>query len=159
MNGNIGGSTVWKGTAFSDCDLDEITLLHCRFGVVANTSAQCNNGHITLTGWSTRVENNSYYISQLEVMVEPASDNETMIIMKNVKCIHDHNRTEMVVGSMTINTSVTCMPSEILNDSSVTMTSDSLKGNANLNWYNANFWVQLGQLLLVSINRYSYLFE
>ena len=69
----------------------------------------------------------SYYVSQLEVTVKPASDNETIMIMKNVKCIHDHDGTDIVVGSMVINTSVICMSSEILNGSATTHTT-TLKG-------------------------------
>ena len=132
MNGRKQDSTVWKGTAFSSCDTNEITLLHNRFKGVTNISAQCNDGHIMLTGRSIRVENNSYYISQLEVMVKPASDNETIMIMKNVKCIHDHDGTDTVIGSMIINSSVICMSSEILNGSA-TNNITSLKGINKLN--------------------------
>ena len=113
VNGNKMDITVWKGTAFSDC---EINLLHNRFD--GSTGGQCNNGGITLTGRSISVENNSYYISQLEVIVKPAYVKDE-IIMKNIECIRDNGIDTTLIGSMNINVSVIC--------SNITLT---LKGNA-----------------------------
>ena len=134
VNGSIrrGGSTVWKGTAFSDC---EITLQHLRFSRAANTSeslqGQCDNGHMTLIGRSVRVENESY-TSQLEVLVKPGHD-EIPLKKFNIKCVHDNGSVEIDIGSITINTSVVCMSPEILNDSAGNHTT-ALKGNNDLEY-------------------------
>jgi hypothetical protein len=121
--GALIGSTVWKGTAFSGCDGNEITLLHHRFIRGMSTSAQCNTGHIKLlTGRSVRVENNSY-ISQLEVLVQPGHDE---MPLKSVTCAHDDGTTVIYIDSITINTSYICMSSE--NDSVVNHTT-TLKGS------------------------------
>jgi hypothetical protein len=116
--GGLGDATVWKGTAFSGCDGNEITLLHHRFIRGMSTSAQCNTGHIKLlTGRSVRVENNSY-ISQLEVLVQPGHDE---MPLKSVTCAHDDGATIIYNDSITINTSYTiCMSS--VNDSAVNHT-------------------------------------
>ena len=127
--GGLGGTTVWKGTAFSGCSYidNEITLLHHRFNGSGetNTSVQCSTGHITLIGQSVRVENNSY-ISQLEVVIKPGHDD---MPLKNVTCAHDDGTTVIDIDSMTINTSYTCMASEILNDSAINHTT-TLEGMA-----------------------------
>ena len=117
VNGNKMDMTVWKDTAFSGC---EINLLHNRFEESTGSETRCNNGNITLTGRSISVENNSYYISQLEVIVKPADVNDEMI-MKNIECIHDDGTDTTLIGSMNINVSVIC--------SNITLT---LKGNAQL---------------------------
>ncbi len=117
--GALIGATVWKGTAFSGCNDTEIILLHNRFWEVTNKSSRCNTGHITLlTGRSIRVENTSY-ISQLEVLVQPAGHDEMPV--KNVTCVHDDGTTETYVDSIAINTSYTmCMSS--VNDSAANHT-------------------------------------
>ena len=71
--------TVWQGTAFRGC---EIVLLHLQFRGPTGTSGACSNG--ALTGRSMRVENNSTYISQLEVIIIPE------MIGKNIVCNHDN---------------------------------------------------------------------
>ena len=61
----MGGlGTVWRGTAFScENSNDEIVLLHSQF--VNGTLGTCNNG--TIVGQDIRVENDTYYTSQLSV--------------------------------------------------------------------------------------------
>jgi hypothetical protein len=119
--GGLMGTTVWTGTAFNGCDVNEITLLHHRFVRGMNTSAQCNTRHITLTGRSVRVENNSY-ISQLEVVIKPRPGHDEPL--KNVICTHDYGIT-IDIGSIAINTTdIIC---EILNDSAINHTT-TLKG-------------------------------
>ena len=90
----MGGSgTVWRGTAFScDNSNDEIILLHSRF--VNGTIGTCNDG--TIVGQDIRVENDTYYTSQLSVLA--TSD----LIDKSTKCIHDEYANTTVVGSFTI---------------------------------------------------------
>ena len=125
------GATVWKGTAFSDCKHNEITLLHNRFvGEITNMSAECNTGHISLiiATRSVRVENSSY-ISQLEVIIKPGHDDNNMTL-KNVTCAHDNGTTEIDIGSITVNITDICMPSKILNDSAIEFNhTTTLKGN------------------------------
>ena len=95
MNGGTGGTTVWKGTAFHDC---EIALLHHRFRDVNGTSGECNNRAIA--GQSMRVEsslNGNLYISQLEVIVE------AQMIGKDIMCVHDNSTNSMTIGHRLIN--------------------------------------------------------
>ena len=134
VNGSRRDSTVWKGTAFSGCD--DIILLHLNFSRAANTSEplqkQCDNGYMILIGRSViRVENKSY-TSQLEVLVKPGHD-EIPLKKFSIKCVHDNGSAEIDIGSITINTSVVCMSSEILNYSAVNHTT-ALKGNNDLEY-------------------------
>ena len=119
-----GHSTVWKGTAFSGCNNNEIVLLHMRFWRAEGDSGQCNDGDITARSVGVESNGNSY-ISRLEVLLKPVHDE---MIMKNVTCVHDDGETETEIGSIAINTSVICMPSEMLNDSATNHTT-KLKGN------------------------------
>ena len=123
MNGGEGDASVWKGTIFSDCDINEIILLHNRWETTNKLIAQCNTSHII--GQSIRVENGSY-ISQLEVIVEPGHDK---MPFKNVTCAQDIGTKAIVVDSITINTDACriCMASEILTDCAINHTT-TLKG-------------------------------
>ena len=94
ISGGERDTTVWQGTAFSGCNNDEIALIHNRFGGVSGASGVCNSGAIT--GWSVRVENNSSYISQLEVTVTAE------MIGKNIVCNRD-NGTIYTIGHHQIN--------------------------------------------------------
>ena len=111
VHGGEGDNTVWQGTAFNDCDNDEITLLHNRFGG-EGTAGVCNNG--TITGRSLNVtmgndSNHSIYSSQLVVIVRSG------MIGKCIMCLHDdiNYYKNYIVGSahLNINTSdsVICM--------------------------------------------------
>ena len=91
MNGGIGDTTVWKGTAFSGCNSNEISLIHNRG---KGSFGKCNNGAIT--GRITRSESNTTYISQLEVMITPE------MIGKNIVCNHD-NGTVYAIGRHQLN--------------------------------------------------------
>ena len=94
VNGTSAGSTVWRGTAFSDC---EITLLHHRFGDEEGTTRTCSNSNIT--GRSVRIEGN-YYISQLEITIDPE------MVGKIVDCVHDDGRRSYTIGSYQINAGI-----------------------------------------------------
>ena len=103
MNGGTGGATVWKGTAFSNCD-NEITLLHRRFE--NGTFEECNNGAIT--GRSIRVKNNNcsngedcLYVSQLEIIIN------SEMLGKNIKCLYDNGMISTPIDSIVL-TFVTC---------------------------------------------------
>jgi hypothetical protein len=94
VNGTVGDSTVWRGTAFSGCNINEITLLHLRFGnYKEGTTGMCSNGDIT--GRSMRTEGN-LYISQLEIPFDPD------MVGKSVVCAHDDGTRSYTVGSYLI---------------------------------------------------------
>ena len=94
VNGTSGDSTVWRGTAFSDC---EITLLHLRFGDKEGTTRTCSNSDIT--GRSVRIEG-SLYVSQLEITIDPES------VGKSVVCVHDDGRRSYTIGSYLISAGI-----------------------------------------------------
>lgn len=129
VNGGPRDASVWKGTVFSDCNINEITLLHNRFRKMTSKSTHCSTSHIIAR--SVRIESSSY-ISQLEVVIKPGQDN---MPLKNVTCAHDDgiSLTTVDIDSMTINTSYTCMSSEILNDSAINHTT-ILEGIAVVQW-------------------------
>ena len=95
VNGTSADSTVWRGTAFSDC---EIILLHNRFGnKPEGTTRTCSNSDIT--GWSVRIEG-SLYVSQLEITI----DLET--VGKSVVCVHDDGIRSYTIGSYLISAGI-----------------------------------------------------
>ena len=94
VNGTLAGSTVWRGTAFSDC---EIILLHNRFGDEEGTTRTCSNSDIT--GRSVRIEGN-HYISQLEITIDPET------VGKSVVCAHDDGRRSYTIGSYQISAGI-----------------------------------------------------
>lgn len=89
VHGGESDSTVWQGTAFSGCNNNEITLIHNRFRRAEGASGVCNNGAIT--GWSVRVERDSFYISQLEVSITAE------MVGKYIECNRD-NGTIYTIG-------------------------------------------------------------
>ena len=93
VNGTSGDSTVWRGTAFSDC---EIILLHNRFENEEGTTT-CSNSNIT--GRSVRIEG-SRYISQLEITVDPET------VGKSVACARDDGSKSYTIGSYQISAGI-----------------------------------------------------
>ena len=90
--GELLGATIWEGSAFS-CLSDEITLLHRQFPESAR--GQCNSGSIV--GRSLRIDNGSYYTSQLNVTV--SSD----MIGKSIVCFYDNQSgIKELVGNLNI---------------------------------------------------------
>ena len=91
-----GWGTVWRGTAF-DCENsnDEIVLLHSRF--FNGTGGICNNG--TIVGQDIRIDNDTYYVSQLSVSV--TSD----IVGKTVECVHESYQNNSTTVSVVEDTS------------------------------------------------------
>lgn len=95
VQGTNFGSTVWTGSAFN-CSLDEILLKHRQFP--ENTYRECNNGSIT--GRSLKVDNGTYYVSQLNITIS------SNLIGKTIKCYHDANAgLSHLVGAVNITTS------------------------------------------------------
>ena len=78
--GSLFGSTIWGGSAFN-CSLEEIILQHRLFP--ENAHGECNNGYIM--GKSIRIDNETYYTSQLNVTI--TSD----VIGKSIGCFYDNN--------------------------------------------------------------------
>ena len=91
VNGTSGDSAVWRGTAFSGC---EITLLHLRFD---GTTRTCSNSDIT--GRSVRIEG-SRYISQLEITINPET------VGKSVACARDDGSKSYTIGSYQISAGI-----------------------------------------------------
>ena len=75
-----GGFTIWHGTAFSDCQRNEIQLRHSVY-TTSQAIGQCNGGGIVAE--SVGVSENCY-ISQLNVSVGPEIVNET------IECAHSN---------------------------------------------------------------------
>lgn len=92
--GELGGITVWHGTAFN-CDVgaDSINLLHSQFVSEEGAFGNCNGGAIR--GKSLRIENNRY-ISQLVVTLSSDMNGET------IKCVYDNGRTTTLIGNYSI---------------------------------------------------------
>ena len=85
MNGRPSDSTVWRGTAFSGCDINEITMLHLRFeNYKKGITGTCSNGYVT--GWSVRIDHEAgnLYVSQLEIAVDVEMGG------KSIVCAHDN---------------------------------------------------------------------
>ena len=102
MTGTRFGTTVWRGSAF-DCAAGEISLLHFLYTDDTMSHARaigdCNKGSIVAQG--LRVENDTYYISQLNVTI--TAD----VIGKNVECIYVGNTgiPELIIDSRNISIS------------------------------------------------------
>ena len=94
VTGRNEGFTVWQGTALN-CSSNEITLLHRLFTSAEGTAVGiCNQGSIV--GRRFRVENWSFYTSQLSVTVS------SKVIGKSISCLHDDTDTTLV-SNLTIN--------------------------------------------------------
>ena len=92
VTGTLFGNTVWKGSAFR-CLLEEITLRHRHF--LEEAYGVCNGGSIV--GRSLRVENETYYTSQLNVTI--SSD----LVGKTIECYYDDNTNmKQLVGALNI---------------------------------------------------------
>lgn len=85
LKGNLGGSTVWRGSAFMTCGY--IALLHSQFA--QGTRGTCNSGD--LIGSSLRYGNGSY-TSQLSITLSRELD-ET-----SIQCIHDNGSQLLTIG-------------------------------------------------------------
>jgi hypothetical protein len=89
-----GGFTIWHGSAFSNCQRNEIQLRHSVYAT-SQATGQCNGGEIVAR--SVEVSENCY-ISQLNVIVGREIINET------IECAHSgtqHKTTS--IGQRTLN--------------------------------------------------------
>ena len=98
---NAGGSTVWKGDFFHECDSthNNIVLLHSRFTTVTasgpSNSITCNNGSVI--GQMLSVDPaNVTYTSQLTVIVG------LEMIEQSITCEYDSSRTMINASSINL---------------------------------------------------------
>ena len=84
------GTTVWRGSAFSGCNNNEIVLLHSR---LETTSGECNNGAIVGHGIRQVGLN---YTSQLIVHLNAT------LRGKSLECFHDDGTKLRSIGNYTI---------------------------------------------------------
>lgn len=91
---NEGGTTLWTGTAFTGCSLNEILLRHSQFSEPGGAFGRCNNGAIT--GRSIGVIDECYS-SMLNVTVSSDFNGET------IRCNHDGNGVTRTIGVSTLN--------------------------------------------------------
>ena len=82
--------TIWRGSALSNCETQEVTLVHNQFKTARTT---CDNPSIVAMGRDT---DNGRYTSQLTIMVTD------YVIGKSVECAHDDNNITTTIGSLTI---------------------------------------------------------
>jgi hypothetical protein len=88
------GSTIWTGTAFSNCPNNRIVLRHTQFSSPAGTTGACNSGAIV--GQSIGVQDTDCYTSQLDVSVT------TDVIGSTIVCSHNDGSGETEVGRSTL---------------------------------------------------------
>ena len=89
-----GGFTIWHGTAFSNCQQNEIQLRHSIY-TTSQATGQCNGREIVAE--SVGVSENCY-ISRLNVSIGPEIVNET------IECAHsDTKHVTTSIGQRTLN--------------------------------------------------------
>ncbi len=91
--GDFGGITVWRGTAFSDC---EINLLHSQYVSREGAFGNCNGRAIR--GRSLRIENDRY-VSQLSVTPTELSSG---INGDTIECNYDDGSVVHTIGNYSI---------------------------------------------------------
>ena len=85
------GTTIWRGSALSDCLHNRIVLHHSQFG--SGTSGGCKRSINT-----TSVSDGMKYISQLIIQLDV---NDTLE-GRTVECAHSFNTQTNVIGTYTI---------------------------------------------------------
>ena len=111
---NAGGSTVWKGDFFRECDGadNSIVLLHSRFTTVttygASNSITCNSGSVIGQMLSVDPENVTY-TSRLTVIVG------LEMIGQNIICEYDSSPTMINASSINLKLVQTQTPNGKLN--------------------------------------------
>ena len=83
------GITLWQGSAFMNCESNNIVLLHSQFLSSMGTSGTCNDGAII--GWSLTVDNNCF-ISRLNVTMS------TELQDRYIECVYDDGIHPLSVG-------------------------------------------------------------
>ncbi|MCG8622170.1 MAG: hypothetical protein MJE68_09280 [Proteobacteria bacterium] len=71
-----GGLTIWRGTALSGCQRNEIRLRHSAY-INSQATGQCNGGEIIAESVGASISEN-YYTSQLSLAVGEEMVNETI---------------------------------------------------------------------------------
>ena len=88
------GTTIWEGSAFSNCTGSRIALRHSQF-TGGGTSRSCNSGGIV--GYSAGDGVNDCYTSRLNVSVR-----DTSLEGQTVLCTHVVAQTTTAIGNYTI---------------------------------------------------------
>ena len=89
-----GGFTIWRGSAFSDCQRNEIQLRHSAYSS-SQATGQCNGGEIVAKSVGV-IER--CYTSQLNVTIGQEIINET------IECVHsDTQHISTSIGQRTLN--------------------------------------------------------
>lgn len=83
------GVTLWQGSAFMNCESNNIVLLHSQFSSRMGTSGACNNGAII--GWSLAVDNDCF-TSRLNVTMN------TELEERYIECVYDDGIHPLSVG-------------------------------------------------------------
>ena len=87
------GSTVWKGSAFSQCQSNDIVFLHSRSYNETSSSISCNANNIVA---NVTFANESSVVSQVRINV--TSD----IIGKTVSCYLDDGSVATLIQKFTV---------------------------------------------------------
>ena len=91
--GTENGFTVWQGSAFN-CTGNAIVLRHRRFTSEEIILGECNGD--SLLGSSLRVENGSFYVSQLIIR------NSSEVIGDSIECVHSTGTNTTLIGWETV---------------------------------------------------------
>ena len=94
----VGGSTtIWKGSAFSDCTGNRIVLRHSQFE--SGTVGDCSNGRIIGRSINTTTDSDGIkYISQLITQL----DESGTLDGSTVECAHSYATQTTIIGTHTI---------------------------------------------------------
>ena len=87
------GTTIWDGTAFTDCTGNRVALRHSQFREGTNNS--CNNGDIFGKNIGDGVDN--CFTSRLNVTVS-----DTSLEGQTIQCNRVQSQTTFVIGTYTI---------------------------------------------------------
>ena len=91
------GTTIWRGSAFSDCSGNRIVLRHSQFE--RGTSQECNNDRIMGRSINTTSDSDGIkYISQLIIQL----DENGTLDGRTVECVHISGAQTTIIGTHTI---------------------------------------------------------
>ena len=90
-----GGFTIWRGTAFSGCQRDEIQLRHSAYNIInSQATGECNGGKIVANSVGVSED---CYTSRLNVSIGQE------IINGTIECVHsDTQDTTTLIGQRTL---------------------------------------------------------
>ena len=94
----VGGiATIWRGSAFSDCETNRIVLRHSQFE--SGTASACSNGRIIGRSINTTSDGDGIkYISQLIIQLDVNGNLDG----RTVECAHSYATQTTIMGTHTI---------------------------------------------------------